>query len=240
MRTREVEYEDHGVRLEGFLADGSGAEPAPGVVVVHQGNGLTTHSRERAIMLAELGYVAFALDLYGERPTERARINELIDLFTKDLALLNRRARAGLDILKVEANVDLQRLAAIGFCFGGWTVLEMARTCPELRCVVSFHPGLSDWLPERDQRPVHAKVMVCAGVDDPLIPPESRERFATLMKDARADWQFITYGGAGHSFSDRDIDALGFPNFAYHAPTDRRSWAAMRDLFDETFGALPG
>ena len=239
MRTREIEYEDHGVRLEGFLADGSNGAPAPGVVVVHQGNGLSSHTRARAIMLAELGYVAFALDLYGERPTERARINDLLDQFTADQALLHRRARAGLDILKVEANVDLHRLAAIGHCFGGWTVLEMARICPELSCVVSFHPGLSG-LPERDERPVHGKVLVCAGVEDPLIPPEARERLIKLMNDARADWQLITYGGAGHSFSDRDIDALGINGFAYHAPTDRRSWAAMRDLFDETFGTAAG
>jgi dienelactone hydrolase len=239
MRTREIEYEDHGVALRGFLADGSSGEPAPGIVVVHQGNGLSSHTRERAIMLAELGYVAFALDLYGERPTERARINALLDQFTEDRALLHRRARAGLDILKVEANVDLKRLGAIGHCFGGWTVLEMARTCPELLCVVSFHPGLTG-LPEQDRRPVHGKVLVCAGVLDPLIPAEARERLIKLMNDAHADWQLIIYGGAGHSFSDRDIDALGIENFAYHAPTDRRSWAAMRDLFDETFGTLPG
>ncbi len=101
---------------------------------------------------------------------------------------------------------------------------------------MSFHPGLTD-LPETDERPVHAKVLVCAGVDDPLIPPAARERLVTLMNAARADWQLIVYGGAGHSFSDRDIGGLGLANFAYHAPTDRRSWAAMRDLFDETFAA---
>ena len=239
MRTREIEYDDGGVRLEGFLADGSNGAPAPGILVVHQGNGLSSHTRERAIMLAELGYVAFAADLYGERPTERARINELIDQFSDDHALLLRRSRAALDILKVEANVDLKRLGAIGHCFGGAIVLDLAREFRELLCVVGFHPGITG-LPEHDARPVHAKVMICAGVDDPLIPPDARERFVTLMNDAGADWQLIVYGGAGHSFSDRDIDAFGINGFAYHAPTDRRSWAAMRDLFDETFGAAAG
>ena len=239
MRTREIEYEDNGVPLSGFLADGSNGAPAPGILVVHQGNGLSGHTRERAIMLAELGYVAFAADLYGERPSERARINALIDKFSADQGLLLRRSRAGLDMLKVEANVDLQRLGAIGHCFGGAVVLEMARAFPELACVVAFHPGLTG-LAERDERPVHAKVMVCAGADDPLIPSDARARFIQLMDAAGADWQLIVYGGAGHSFSDRDIDALGIENFTYHAPTDRRSWAAMRDLFEETFDAASG
>jgi dienelactone hydrolase len=145
------------------------------------------------------------------------------------------RAQAGLDTLKSQPKVDARRLAAIGFCFGGTTVLEMARDCPELGCVVAFHPGLIG-LPERDERPVHAKVLVCAGVNDPLIPPAARERLAELMNAAGADWALSVYGGAGHSFTDRSIDALGIANFAYHAATDRRSWAAMRELFDETFG----
>jgi dienelactone hydrolase len=235
MRTREIDYDCRGLALHGYLADGSDGAPAPGIVVVHQGNGLSDHTRERAHMLAELGYVAFAVDLYGERPTERARINALMDELEGDHALLHARAQAGLDMLKVEANVDLKRLGAIGHCFGGWTVLEMARVCPELACAVSFHPGLSN-LPEADHRAVHGRVLVCAGADDPLIPPAARERLITLMNAAKADWQLIVYGGAGHSFSDRNIDPFGIANFAYHAPTDRRSWAAMRDLFDETFG----
>jgi dienelactone hydrolase len=236
MRTREIDYTCDGKALSGFLADGSDGRRAPGVVLVHQGNGLTDHTRERASMLAELGYIAFALDLYGERPTERPRINALMDALTGDPALWRARCQAGLDVLKARSNVDGRRLAAIGFCFGGATVLEMARDCPELGCVVSFHPGLTS-LPERDERPVHAKVLVCAGVNDPLIPLAARERFIELMQAAGADWGINVYGGAGHSFTDRGVAALGIPNFAYHAPTDRRSWAAMRELFDETFEA---
>ncbi len=235
MQTREIDYACFDKTLSGYLADGSEGQRAPGVVLVHQGNGLTDHTRERANMLAELGYVAFALDLYGERPTERARINALMDELEGDRSLWRARCQAGLDALKAQPNVDPARLAAIGFCFGGATVLEMARDRPELSCVVSFHPGLTG-LPERDERPVHAKVLVCAGDDDPLIPPAARERFTQLMRAANADWALNVYGGAGHSFTDRRIAALGIPNFAYHAPTDRRSWAAMRELFDETFG----
>jgi dienelactone hydrolase len=91
-------------------------------------------------------------------------------------------------------------------------------------------------LPDRDDRKISCKVMVCAGADDPLIPPEAREKFIRLMNDCGADWQFLTYGGAGHSFTDKSVDALNMKGFAYHAPTDRRSWAAMRELFDEAMG----
>jgi dienelactone hydrolase len=126
------------------------------------------------------------------------------------------------------------RLAAIGYCFGGWTVLEMARMDVGLACVVSFHPGLSD-LPESHDRPITCKVMVCAGDKDPLIPPAARERLIALMNAADADWQLLTYGRAGHSFTDTSVDAMGIAHFNYHADSDARSRAAMRQLFDETF-----
>jgi dienelactone hydrolase len=151
--------------------------------------------------------------------------------------LLRRRAAAGFDVLKAQAGVDPGRLAAIGYCFGGGVVLEMARVHPDLACVVAFHPGLTNQ-PESDDRKVHSKVMVCAGVLDPLIAPDARERFISLMNAAGADWQLLTYSQAGHSFTDRSVDAFGMPGFFHHAPTDRRSWAAMRDLFDEAMGRV--
>jgi dienelactone hydrolase len=109
---------------------------------------------------------------------------------------------------------------------------------PELACVVAFHPGLTgqNALPARDERPVKPKVMVCAGQLDPLITADAREHFIKSMTEAGADYQLIVYGQAGHSFTDKSVDALNVPNFKYHAPTDRRSWTAMRDLFDETLG----
>jgi dienelactone hydrolase len=111
----------------------------------------------------------------------------------------------------------------------------MARITSDLAAVVSFHPGLTG-LPETDDRPLTAKVLLCAGAQDPLIPPDARDRFIALMTAAKADWQLDVYGGAGHSFTDRSIDALKIPHFAYHEPTDRRSWAAMRVLFEQAFG----
>jgi dienelactone hydrolase len=232
MITKDIAYAIDGRTYTGYLADGSSGARVPGVLVCHQGLGLTGHARERARMVAELGYVAFALDMYGEVATSREHAMQLLGGLTQNVELLRARAAAGLDVLKAQPAVDTRRLAAIGFCFGGGVVLEMARCHADLAAVVAFHPGLTQQ-PERDDRKVHPRVMVCAGVADPLITPEARERFIALMTAAGADWQLLTYGGAGHAFTDRTVDALGMAGFAYHAPTDRRSWAAMRDLFEE-------
>jgi len=238
MNTKDITYKSGDKTLTGYLADGSNGGKAPGILVCHQGGGLRDHEKERARMLAELGYVAFALDVYGTIVTKMEEAMPLMNALLADPNELRARAKAGLDVLKSQPNVDTKRLAAIGFCFGGGLVLELSRAMPELSCVVAFHPGMSGptSLAVKDERPVKPKVMVCAGQLDPLIPPDAREHFLALMKDVGADCQFITYAQAGHSFSDKSVDALNMPNFKYHAPTDRRSWAAMRDLFDETLG----
>ena len=237
MQTSDIDYRCGEVALTGYLADGSGGRKAPGILVCHQGGGLTDHTRERARMLAELGYVALAIDMYGEVATSREQAMALLTGLTEDPPLLHARVAAGLAVLKAQPDVDTGRLAAIGYCFGGWTVLEIARTFADFACVVAFHPGLSG-LPQTDPRTVQGKVLVCAGADDPLIAPEARARLAELMTAAGADWQLNVYGGAGHSFTDRGVDAMNLPGFRYHAPTDRRSWAAMRGLFDETLGPV--
>lgn len=235
MITRNIAYEVAGTKLSGYLADDETLGPnRPGVLVVHQGRGLAEHTRERARMLAGLGYVAFALDMFGETPADMQHAMRLLQFMADNPALLRSRALGGLDQLRSQANVDANRLAAIGYCFSGVVVLEMARLDLGLTAVAAFHPALNN-LPERDERAVTCKIMVCAGDDDPLIPPASREKFASLMRAAGADWQFLLYGGAGHSFTDRDVDRLGMSGFAYHAPTDHRSWAAMRELLEETF-----
>ena len=234
MQTMDIRYQAGGKTMTGYLADGSKGDKAPGILVCHQGMGLRDHEKERARMLAELGYVAFVMDLYGEVPTARERMGELLNGCLNDLALWDELILAGIAQLKAQPNVDVSRLAAIGFCFGGMTAIEAVRATDELKCVVAFHPGLNH-LPENDTRPVSGKVMVCAGQRDPLIPDDARNRFMRLMTEADADVQYLNYGEAGHSFTDKTVDAMGMPGFNYHAPTDRRSWAAMRGLFDETF-----
>ena len=238
METRDIVYKSGDKTLTGYLADGSNGKKAPGILVCHQGGGLRDHEKDRARMLAELGYVAFALDVYGTVVSKMEEAMPLMNALLADPAELRARAHAGLAVLKSQPNVDATRLAAIGFCFGGGLVLELSRCTPELACVVAFHPGMSGptSLPEKDDRAVKPKVMVCAGQLDPLSPGDARERFLALMRTANADCQFITYALAGHSFTDKSVDAFNMPNFKYHAPTDRRSWAAMRDLFDETLG----
>ena len=237
MITKDIAYPIDGKTYTGYLADGSAAGKTPGVLVCHQGGGLTEHARERARMLAELGYVAFALDMYAEVAPDMPRAMALINALVADPPLLRKRATAGLDVLKAQPTVDPSRLAAIGYCFGGGVVLELARTNPELACVVAFHPGLTR-LPEADDRKIAGKVMVCAGALDPLIPPAARERFIALMTAVGADWQLLTYGSAGHSFTDRTVDAMNMPGFRHHEPTDKQSWAAMRALFDEAMGPI--
>ena len=189
-------------------------------------------------MLAREGYTAFALDMYGETATGREQATALLQGLVGDPAELRRRAVAGLEILTAQSGVDPLRLAAVGYCFGGAVVLELARAPCELKCVVAFHPGMAGpvALPGKDGRRVGPKVMICAGADDPLIPASAREKFAELMNAAGADWQFISYGGAAHSYTDESVDAMNLPGFKYHALTDRRSWAHMKLLFDETIG----
>lgn len=235
MITEQIAYEVEGTNLTGYLADDAFRGPGrPGVLVVHQGRGLADHTRDRARMLAELGYVSFALDMFGETPSDMQHAMKLLQEMAENPALLRKGALAGLEQLKCQSNVDTQRLAAIGFCFGGGVVLELARLDVGLAAVVAFHPALTN-LPERDDRRISAKVMICAGDADPLIPVSSREKFAALMRASGADWQFLLYSRAGHSFTDKGVDALGMSGFFYHAPTDHRSWAAMRDLLQETF-----
>jgi dienelactone hydrolase len=175
--------------------------------------------------------------MYGETATGLEHAMNLLQSLVQNPPLLRRRAVAGLDILINHPNVDSSRLAAVGFCFGGGVVLELARLAAGLSSVVAFHPGLTG-LPDRDERKITCRIMVCAGADDPLIPTQAREKFIELMNACGADWQMLVYGGAGHSFTDRSIDALGMRGFSYHAPSDRRSWAAMRDFFEETLGEV--
>jgi dienelactone hydrolase len=234
MKAHDLPYEVGEKAFTGYLADGSNGRKVPGILVCHQGAGLTDHTRERARMLAELGYVAFALDMYGEVATSREHAMRLM-AGMQDISVLRARAIAGLENLKVQSNVDVNRLAAAGYCFGGGLVLELARLRSDLACIVAFHPGLTD-LPDQDGRKIVCKVMVCAGNHDPLIPAEAREKFIALMSACGADWQLLVYGNAGHSFTDRSVDALGMTGFSYHEPTDRRSWAAMCSLFEESFG----
>ena len=243
IHAQDIAYACGDQPLTGYLADGADDGPAPGVLVLHQGGGLSAHTRQKANALAALGYVVFAADMYGETvdfasgAEARNRAMALLGGLTSNPALWKARVEAGLNVLLSRPNVDPARIGAIGHCFGGTTVIEMARELSAIRCAVAFHAGITD-LPETDPRPVYPRLLVCAGARDPLIPPAMRTRFVELMEAAGADYQLIVYGGAGHSFTDESVAGMNIPGFAYDARTDQRSWAAMRALFQETFGAV--
>jgi dienelactone hydrolase len=193
------------------------------------------HAKGRARRLAEeRGYVAFALDYIGngERLADLQQTMGRLGPLMKDPLKIRALGQAGLDILTAQDRVDTSRLAAIGYCFGGTMCLELARSGADLRAVVGFHSGLGTARPE-DAGQIKAKVLTLIGVEDPIVPPEQRAAFEKEMQEGRVDWQMVLYGGAAHSFTNPSAGDMKTPGIEYHEPTDRRSWKAMCDLFDE-------
>lgn len=234
MELRPIHYSaGDGTALTGYLADGSSAHRAPGILVAHEGGGLGRHTKERALRLAELGYVAFALDYYGEEDPPLDRAMALGKALRADRPLFRARLEAGLKVLAAQPNVDPERLAGIGYCMGGAAVIELARLGAPFRAVVGFHSGFVPGIPE-ENRAIVGKLLLCHGADDPIVTAAQRDAFLAEANAAGLDWQLHLYGGVGHSFTNPDIDALGLAGFAYDEVADRRSWAAMLDLFEET------
>jgi dienelactone hydrolase len=234
MNIQAVAYRDGNTELTGqFTWDAERGEKRPGILVVHGGAGLDSHARGRATRLAELGFVTFACDMYGNgvagnRERVMARIAELRD----DTAKLCQRAGAGVDVLRSHPQVD-GRVAAVGYCFGGMVALELARSGADIAGAVSVHGSLST--ARRAQAgAVKAKILVCHGALDPHVPTSQVNAFVQEMNDAGADWQLIVYGGAMHGFTHETGPAV--PGVAYHAVADARSAAAMQNFFGELFG----
>ncbi len=234
---RDIEYSVDGMTMSGRLAlpDGTGQRPA--VLIAHEGNGLDEVQRPRPERLAELGYVAFALDyhgggrVYADPQQMLARLGEL----GADLDHVRALGRAGLDVLTSEPRTDPAKVAAIGYCFGGTMVLELARGGADLKAVVGFHPGLTPSRPQ-DSGNIRGKVLVCIGTEDPFIPAEQRMVFEEDMRAGGVDWRMNLYGGTEHSFTHpRANEADHLPGLSYHRDSDQRSWRAMVDLFDEVF-----
>jgi dienelactone hydrolase len=229
-----IVYDCSGTRLTGYLAMPATNTPVPGVLVAHDASGVNDHIKSRAAALAELGYAAFALDLYGvegfPRDETLARHTELVDSY----GLLVKRARAGLRTLATQPRVDPSRLAAIGFCQGGVTALELARAGEPILAAIGFHPGYlrSNGSPDG---PITARVLMMSGTEDPYASPEQFATFSREMSAKARDWQLHLFGGVGHTFTDRTINALGLPGLAYNAAADRRSWAMMCLLLQECF-----
>jgi dienelactone hydrolase len=240
MRTEDIEYHADGARLVGYLAvDDSRSGKRPGVLVAPEGGGLVDLTKSIARRLAEAGYAAFAMDYYGDgKPlTDMNEVMPRIGAFMAEPSTIRARATEALAVLARQPECDDARLAAIGYCFGGTTVLELARSGADLKAVVGFHSGLGTTRPA-EPKAIQGKVLTCIGARDPIIPSDQRQAFEAEMTAAGADWQMNVYGEAGHSFTNPGSGGLGRPGFEYHEQTDRRSWATMLDLFNETLGAV--
>jgi len=242
--TQSVAYEHAGVKLRGLLAYDdakvSAAHHAPGVLVVPEWWGLTDYPKGRAQQLAALGYVAFAADMYGAdvTTTDPKRASELAGQFYGK-PLMAERAQAGLDQLLASGLVDASRVAAIGYCFGGSVVQALAFSGAPLAGIVSFHGGPVP-VPADAATKVKAKILICHGAIDPFIKKEDIDTFTKALNDAKLDYQFVSYAGAVHAFTNPDADkvaaATGLP-IAYNAAADHRSWAHMQAFFAEIFAA---
>jgi dienelactone hydrolase len=232
VQVTDLEYRDGDTLCRGVLALPDGAGPFPGVVAVHEAWGLGAQVQRRVGMLAELGYAALAADIFGNRhiPANPPEAFEIIGKWLGDRAALRVRAGAAVAALKAHAACN-GKVAAIGYCFGGSTVLELARSGnPDVLGVVSFHGALDT--PMKPQAgEVRAKVLVCHGAEDPLVPHEQLNGFLSEMAAAGADCQTICYTGAMHSFTNPEARGELMPGIIHHPPTDERSWAAMRDFF---------
>jgi dienelactone hydrolase len=236
MHSKDIEYFIDDVRYLGHLAVPEGDDQRPAVLVCHEGPGLTDHARSRARRLAdELGYVALALDYWGDgRPLPQDEVMPRLGALMGDQATIRRLARTGLDLLLAHPRADHTKVGAMGYCFGGTMALELGRDGAAVHAIVGFHSGLANATPAAAAH-IAAKVLVCIGVDDPIIPSSQRAAFEQEMNAAGVDWQMILYSGAGHSFTNKLADGSR-PGFQYHEPSDLRSWRAMRDHFLEVFG----
>jgi dienelactone hydrolase len=236
--TKTIEYADGPTVLEGYLAyDDSLKPPRPGVLIVHEWTGLGSYVKGRAEQLAKLGYIAFAVDIYGKgiRPQNTEEAAAQAGIYRQDRSLMRRRITAGLDWLRQNSLVDPNRIAAIGYCFGGGVVMELARSGASVAGVVSFHGNLDTPHPE-DARNIKAKVLVLHGADDPYVGPEQVTAFEKEMREAGVDWQMVVYGGAVHSFTNPASGNDPAKGAAYNAVADRRSWDEMKRFFKEIFG----
>ncbi len=234
VKTETVAYEHEGVAYQGFVAyDDAIPGRRPGVLVVHEWWGLNDYAKTRATMLAEMGYVAFAVDMYGggktvEHPSEAAKFSGMV---RENKDQWRARALAGLDQLKRRPQTDPENLAAIGYCFGGATVLQMAYAGAPVKGVVSFHGALPAATAD-EAKNVSCGVMICHGAADGFVPPEQVTACLAPLEEAGADYVFTAYAGAKHGFTNPGADDRGLGGLAYDAKADARSWAAMTAMFD--------
>jgi dienelactone hydrolase len=235
--TKTISYRQGGVELQGYLAyDDQLKGKRPGVLIVHEWWGLTDYIRKRTEQLASLGYVAFAADMFGKnKVTDHPKqAQAFMEQVTKNIDAWRRRALAGLSILRKQPNVDSNRIAAVGYCFGGSTVQQLAYGGADIRGIVSFHGSLV-LPPASTVRPIKAKFLICHGAADPFTKPAMIPAYIAAMNSSEIDWQMDIYGHAKHAFTNPGVDKYGMPQLGYNAHADFRSWEAMKQFFNEIF-----
>lgn len=232
-----VEYKDGDVVLQGFIAYDDVTEmKRPGILVVHEWKGPGPYTEGRALQLAEMGYVAFALDMYGKdvRPKTNDEAAQVSSLYKNDRALMRARAKAGLEVLKGHPLVDAEKIAVIGYCFGGAAALELARAGEDIKGAVAFHGALATSLPAQAGS-VKARVLALQGADDPFVKADEVEAFRGEMTAAGADVRIEQYPGAVHAFTNKEAGDDPSKGAAYNAEADKLSWEAMIAFFGEIF-----
>jgi dienelactone hydrolase len=237
LKSQKIDYRDDDTLLEGYYAyDDSDPSKKPAVLVCHDWSGKNDFACQKAEKLAELGYIGFALDMYGKGKVGKTTDEKmaLIKPLREQRALIPKRIQAALTILKTLDRVDARNIGIIGFCFGGLCALDMARTGAALQGVVSFH-GLLDRPTEAAEVPIQARILALHGYADPSVPPAQVLAFADEMTRAKADWQLVMYGNTQHAFTNPQANEPDAGR-VYDKKADVRSWIAMRDFFKEVFG----
>lgn len=233
-----VHYKVDTTELKGYLAyDESDSLKRPGIIIVHEWWGHNEYVRERADMLAKLGYTAFALDMYGDGKLAQHPddAKKFVQSVMSDINVAKTRFEAGMEILKHHKSVDSTKIGAIGYCFGGSVVLVMANMGEDLDAVAVFHGGL---IPPTPTKNIKGKILVCNGADDPFIPAEAVETFKRQMDSVGADYTYISYPGTKHSFTSKIADSLGkkfnLP-LEYNPDADAKSWKELQSFLSEAF-----
>lgn len=238
VQTKTVSYKHGDLECKGFLAwDDAVQGKRPGVLVVHEWWGLDEYARSRATQLAKLGYVAFACDMYGdgkiaEHPDDARKMAGVVRMNVENW---RKRAQVSLEVLKAQPQCDNSKLAAIGYCFGGSTALQLAYTGADLKAVATFHAALPTPTPD-EAKSLKARVLVCHGGADTFIPEAAIKAFREPLDKAGAKHEFVSYPGVVHSFTVPGADARNLPGMKYDKQADEDSWARMTKLFAEQFG----
>jgi dienelactone hydrolase len=235
VQVQTIDYQQGGTVLEGWLvADDQQFGKRPGVVIFPSFNGPGDNEKNRAEMLAKLGYVAFVADVYGKgiRPANGKEAGAEMSKYMKDRALLTQRAKAAFDQLRADPRVDPGHLAAIGYCFGGAGALDLARSGAPLKIIVTFHGQLTSPTPQDDNN-IKGRVLALHGADDPIVGPKEQDAFKKEMTDAHVDWQLVLYSGTVHAFTAKSAGNDNSTGTAYNEAADKRSWDEMERAFKD-------